>query len=205
MEKNEQVEGRSEEEASRADEETTASEQNGKISQDAEEGSADEIAEYIEEIEALKDEREDLNERLLRTAAELQNFRRRAEEEKSRLITASKARAVKPMLEILDDFERTLEATEQFGEEEDIESAYESLKEGVELVFQKFKDELARMGVEPIEAEGEPFDEKEHEAMMQEPAPDDVESGTVLREVQKGYRIGDRVLRHSKVIVAAES
>lgn len=205
MEKNEQVEGRSEEEAPRADEETTASEQNGEISQEAEKTSADEIAEYIEEIEALKNEREDLNERLLRTAAELQNFRRRAEEEKSRLITASKARAVKPMLEILDDFERTLEATEQLGEEEDLESAYESLKEGVELVFQKFKDELSRMGVEPIEAEGEPFDEKEHEAMMQEPAPDDVEPGTVLREVQKGYRIGDRVLRHSKVIVAAES
>ena len=54
----------------------------------------------------------------------------------------------------------------------------------------------------PIEAVGKPFDEAEHEAMMQQPAPDDAESGTVLAEIQPGYRLGDRVLRHARVIVA---
>lgn len=210
MEKNEHVEKERHEDAPAEEEPTPSSEQNGTPTAEAsqeqaggEEVSAGEMSEYISEIEALKEEREEINERLLRMAAELQNFRRRAEEEKGRLITSSKARAVEPMLEVLDDFERTLEAAEQLDAEEDTEKAYRSLKEGVELVFQKFKDELARLGVEPIEAEGQPFDEKEHEAMMQEPAPDDVEPGTVLREVQKGYRLDDRVLRHSKVIVGS--
>jgi molecular chaperone GrpE len=64
-------------------------------------------------------------------------------------------------------------------------------------------DELNTLGVEPIDAKGEPFNENEHEAMMQQPAPDDVEEGTVLEEIRKGYRMDDQVLRHSRVIVAS--
>ena len=71
------------------------------------------------------------------------------------------------------------------------------------LVFRNFQDELKRLGLREIDAVGKQFDESVHEALMQQPAPDGVEPGTVLSEIQKGYVFGDRVLRHSKVIVAS--
>lgn len=156
-----------------------------------------------EQIAALKEEQEELNDRLLRKAAEFQNFRRRMQREKKKLFRSGKKEVILPMLEVLDDFQRSIEAAEQLQEQEDVEAAYESLKSGVEMVFQKFLDELGSVGVEPIEAEGEPFDENEHEAMMQQPAPEGVEEGTVLKETRKGYRLDDQVLRHSRVIVAS--
>lgn len=160
------------------------------------------IEELQERIEALEAERDALNDKLLRKQADFQNFRRRMEREKDRLFAAGKKEVVLPMLDILDDFQRSVDAAKQLEETQDAESAYESLKSGVELVFQKFMDELNSLGVEPIEAEGEPFDEAEHEAMMQRPA-EDVEEGIVLDEIRKGYRMGDQVLRHSRVIVSA--
>jgi molecular chaperone GrpE len=107
------------------------------------------------------------------------------------------------MLDVLDDFQRSIEAAEQLQEQDDLEAAYESLRSGVEMVFDKFVTELQGIGVEAIEAEGEPFNEELHEAMMQQPAPDDVEEGTVLQEIRRGYRLDDQVLRHSRVIVAS--
>ena len=153
-------------------------------------------------IEELEAERDELNDKLLRKQADFQNFRRRMEREKDRLFAAGKKEVVLPMLDILDDFQRSVEAAKQLEETQDAESAYDSLKSGVELVFQKFMDELGSLGVEPIEAEGEPFDESEHEAMMQRPA-EDVDEGVVLDEIRKGYRMDDQVLRHSRVIVSA--
>ena len=94
--------------------------------------------------------------------------------------------------EVLDDFERSLDAAEELEENQDPASAYESLKGGVEMVFRKFRDTLENLGVEPIEAEGEPFDEHLHEAMMRQPS-EEVEPGTVLQEI-----------RYSRVVVAAE-
>lgn len=168
-----------------------------------EEPSGDEDRSPEEHIAALEAERDELNDRLLRQAAEFQNFRRRMQREQKKFFQSGKKEVILPMLEVLDDFQRSIEAAEQLQEQEDIEAAYESLKSGVEMVFQKFMDELKGVGVEPIEAEGKPFDENEHEAMMQQPAPDDVEEGTVLQELRKGYRLGDQVLRHSRVIVAS--
>ncbi len=157
-------------------------------------------------LEALRAEREVLNDRLLRTAAELQNVRRRAEEERARLAVSSKTRVLRPMLSVMDDFERSLAAADELAASNDAgapEAAFASLREGVEMVYRKLADELARLGVERIEAEGQPFDEHAHEALMQQPAPEGVAPGTVLQEVQKGYRLGERVLRHSKVVVSS--
>lgn len=165
---------------------------------DAEEAGAPE-----EQVAALEAERKELNDRLLRQAAEFQNFRRRVQREKGKFFRSGKKEVVLPLLEVLDDFQRSVEAAEQLQEQEDVEAAYESLRSGVELVFQKFMDALEGVGVEAIEAEGKPFDEHEHEAMMQQPAPDDVDEGTVLQELRKGYRLDDQVLRHSRVIVAS--
>lgn len=166
--------------------------------------SEDQGADWEARIESLQQELDETNNRLLRQAAELQNFRRRSEEEKTRLVASSKGRVLKPMLEVLDDLERSLEATESLDEAGDAGNAYDSLREGVEMVLRKFQATLDQLGVEAIEAEGEPFNENEHEAVMQQPAPEDADSGMVLQEIQKGYRLGDRVLRHSKVVVASE-
>lgn len=155
------------------------------------------------ELEDLQEERDELNDRLLRKTAEFENFRRRMDREKKRRHQAGKERVVELMLEVLDDFERSLDAAEDLEDSEDVESAYESLKGGVEMVFRKFQDQLQSLGVEPIEAEGKPFDEQYHEAMMRQPSGD-VEPGTVLQEIRKGYTMGDRVIRHSRVVVAAE-
>ena len=162
-----------------------------------------EVERLREEIEELKEERDEMNDRLLRKAADLENLRRRMDREKKRRHEAGKIAVLESMLEVVDDFERSLEAAQDLDDAEDAEAAYESLKGGVEMVFCKFQDQLQSLGVEPIEAEGKPFDEQLHEAMMRQPS-DEVEPGTVLQEVRKGYTMGDRVLRHSRVVVAAE-
>jgi len=156
-----------------------------------------------DELEALQEERDELNDRLLRKTAEFENFRRRMDREKKRRHRAGKERVVELMLEVLDDFERSLDAADDLEDSDDVESAYESLKGGVEMVFRKFQDQLESLGVEPIEAKGKPFDEQYHEAMMRQPT-DEAEPGMVLQEIRKGYTMGDRVLRHSRVVVAGE-
>ena len=157
-----------------------------------------------EEVSELKNELKETKDRLLRQVAEFQNYRRRTEQEKSMRFEEGKAKVVQHMLEIMDDFTRSMEATKQFEEQQDqAAEGYDKLKEGVELVYEKFKTELSRLGVEPIEAIGQPFNEQEHEALMQQPAPEDTAPGTVIDEIQKGYRMGERVLRHSRVVVAA--
>ncbi len=156
------------------------------------------------EVNSLKVELKETKDRLLRQVAEFQNYRRRTEQEKSSLFDAGKAKVIQQMLEILDDFTRSVDAVNQFDDQEDqSKESFDKLKLGVELVFDKFKNELGRLGVEPIEAKGQPFNEQEHEALMQQPAPEDTEPGIVLEEIQKGYRMGDKVLRHSRVVVAA--
>ena len=108
------------------------------------------------------------------------------------------------LLDVYDDLRRSIEAAEDAIRDEDVdtESALQKLLVGVELVFKKFSDELERFGIEPIEAVGAEFNEDEHEAMMAQPAPDGTEPGVVMAEIQKGYRMGERVLRHSKVVVS---
>jgi molecular chaperone GrpE len=161
------------------------------------------IAELSEKVETLQAERDELNDRVLRKAAEFENYRRRMDREKKRRHEAGMLEVIEPILEVLDDFERSIDAAEELQETQDPESAYESLKGGVEMVFRKFRDTLETLGVEPIEAEGKPFDEELHEAMMRQPS-EDAEPGTVLQEIRKGYRMDDRVIRHSRVVVASE-
>ena len=154
--------------------------------------------------DSLRAELNDTKDRLLRQAAEFQNYRRRTEQEKNNLVRAGKEQVIQQILDIFDDFTRSIEATKQAEEQEEtLNPAYVKLKEGVELVYEKFRNELYRLGVEPIEAVGKSFNENEHEALMQQPAPENMEPGTVIEEIQKGYRMGEKVLRHSRVIVAS--
>ncbi|WP_456429456.1 nucleotide exchange factor GrpE [Rhodocaloribacter sp.] len=169
-----------------------------------EEGMTEVTAETVTtELERTRSELESTKEQLLRRMAEFQNYRRRTELEKGFLIDMGKAMVIQDMLDVLDDLERSVRAAEQVENGEDRKESYTSLKEGVELVYKKFRDALAKHGVEPIEAVGQPFDEEQHEAVMQQPAPEGTPPGIVLQELQKGYRMGDRILRHAKVIVSA--
>ena len=165
----------------------------------------DELADRSAEIEKLKKELDQVTDRWKRQAADFQNYRRRTEQEKEQMVSFGKAMVIQQLLDVVDDFQRSLEATEQTEKNGGTEgvSTYESLKSGVELVYQKLMDELKKMDVVPIEALGQPFDEDFHEALMQQPGADGEEPGIIVSEIQRGYRMGDRVLRHSKVVVAS--
>jgi molecular chaperone GrpE len=180
----------------------------GAVEAEAADPAAEEAANPLHQLEAdlerLRAERDEAQEKLLRQAAEFQNYKRRQQRERAQLIDVGQGQVILPMLEVLDDLERSLRAADEFEAEADTTGpAFSSLREGVQQVRQKFLDELKRLGVEPIEAKGQPFNEQLHEAMMQQPAPDDAEPGTVLQEIRTGYRMGERILRHSQVIVAA--
>ena len=146
--------------------------------------------------DAASGELDQAKDRLLRLTAEYDNYRRRSVADRQEAVRQGRVAVLAPMLEVYDDLRRSLDAAQQ------ADGAADALVEGVELVFQKFSDALGKVGVTPIEAVGEPFSEELHEAMMQQPATDDAPSGTVLAEIQPGYRLGARVLRHARVIVA---
>jgi len=163
----------------------------------------DELADRALEIERLKEDLEMSTDQLKRQAAEFQNYRRRTEQEKAQSVSLGKSIVIQRLLDVTDDFHRSLDATAQAeGENEGaLSPAYQSLKSGVELVYQKLMDELTKLNVEPIESVGKPFNEDEHEALMQQPAGEGEEEGMVVSEIQRGYRMGDKVLRHARVIV----
>lgn len=160
----------------------------------------------VEELARLRTELEAARERLLRQAAEFQNYRRRTEAEKTQSVTLGKSLVVQQLLDVFDDFGRSIEAAKSVGDAPDpavLPDAFAALRQGVELVYGKLRGELDRLGVEQLDVVGHRFDESEHEALMQQPATEGQEPGVVVAELQKGYRMGDRVLRHAKVIVSA--
>lgn len=156
------------------------------------------------DAERLSAEVKELQEQLLRRAAEFQNYRRRTETELAGARSRGRAEAVAAILDVYDDLRRSLEAAETAANDASVHgAAFDALLQGVELVYRKFSDALTALGVERIAAVGESFDETLHEAMLQQPADGDgVASGTVIAELQPGYRMGDRVLRHARVVVA---
>lgn len=151
-----------------------------------------------EEVERLKDELVRAEDQLLRQAAEYRNYRRRTEEEKQILVQIGKGSVIEQLLDVVDDFARSVAASKADG------ATVESIGQGIEMVYEKLMGELKKVGVVPIDAVGNPFDENEHDALMRQPAPEGIGPGTVLEEIQRGYRMDDRVLRHARVVVASE-
>ena len=157
----------------------------------AEEGQ--EVEESLEDrLQALEAERDEYLNDLQRVAAEFENYRKRAVREQADFATRAAERLVKELLPVLDDLERALEAAAAHEEAK--------LEEGVQLVQRALAAALKREGLVEIAADG-PFDPHVHEALLSRPA-EDAEPGTVLAVLQKGYRLGDRVLRPARVIVA---
>ncbi|TMK91183.1 MAG: nucleotide exchange factor GrpE [Actinobacteria bacterium] len=156
-----------------------------------EETQPDEGAEH-DELGALQAERDELFDRLQRLAAEFDNFRKRAAREQGEVIVRANERLVKELLPVLDDLGRALDAAEEHQEAQ--------LEEGVRLVHRSLASLLEREGLAEIETDGK-FDPHVHEALLTQPS--ELEEGSVLEVIQKGYRLGDRVLRPARVVVSA--
>ena len=131
---------------------------------------------------------------LQRLAAEFDNYRKRVVREQERLVVHAHERLVKELLPVLDDLGRALEAAEQHEEAR--------LEEGVQLVHRALSDVLRREGLEEIPTDGK-FDPHVHEALLSQPS--EAEEGSVIQVLQKGYRLGDRVLRPARVVISQGS
>jgi len=138
-----------------------------------------------------------LRDRWLRTEADLQNYRRRAQRDVEEARRGAEDRALLDVIEYLDDLERALSAAREAG-------AQAAWVQGVELVAQRMRDGLSRAGVVAVTPMGEAFDPRFHEALIEMPAPEGTPAGTVLHVERTGYRRGDRMLRAARVAVAGE-
>jgi molecular chaperone GrpE len=146
-----------------------------------------------DELATVTAERDQYLDLAQRVQADFENYRKRAAREQERLVAHAHERLVRELLPVLDDLERALGAVERHEDAQ--------LVEGVKLVEQSLRNALRKEGVVEIETDGA-FDPHVHEALLTQPS-DDVESGTVLEVVQRGYRVGDKVVRPARVIVAA--
>jgi molecular chaperone GrpE len=158
--------------------------ENEEETQSAEEG--------LDQLEALQAERDELFDRLQRLAAEFDNYRKRSAREQAEQATRANERLVKELLPVLDDLGRALEAAANHEEA--------TLEEGVRLVHRSLESLLERQGLAEIGTEGR-FDPHVHEALLTQPS--EVPEGDVLQVIQKGYSLGDRVLRPARVVVSA--
>lgn len=148
------------------------------------------------QLEALQREVEAKNEQFLRKVAEFDNLKKRVQRERVQIYESAKIDALKAFLPINDDLKRTLEASEKMEVDD-------KFLEGIQMVAGKFEDALEKYGIERIDDTGVPFNVDVHEALMRQPAPNDqTESNTVLQILEPGYKMGDKVIRHAKVIVS---
>jgi molecular chaperone GrpE len=155
-----------------------------------------------EQIEQLKERASKADEywdRLLRQTADLENYKKRAARERQDAVAYANESLLTKLLPVLDAFEMALAATANAGER----SAANSLQAGIVMVSNQLKSILAECGLEEINAGGKPFDPNLHEAVSQEPT-DEVPEGRVLRQIRKGYKFRNRLLRPAGVVVAAK-
>lgn len=147
------------------------------------------LAEAEKAVEHMKDQ-------LLRKAAEFENYRRRTESEYTNLIRSANENLILALLPILDDFQRSIKSGRDRPD-------FDVFIQGIELIQNKLTRTLEGQGLKAFESKGKPFDVQFHDALLLVPGPD-VPPHTVVEEVEQGYMLNDRVLRHAKVIVSAE-
>lgn len=192
MSKNEQEQVKEEE---LQQEETQTEAQNAEVeSQNAEEEQPAKEETPEDKIAALQAELEKSQKEYLFLMAEFDNYRKRTVKEKAELIKNGGEKAMLGLLPVIDDFERAIDAIDK-------SSDVESLKEGVDLIYNKFMKYLESQQVKPMESTGTDFDADVYEAVTTFPTPDESMKGKVIDTVQKGYTINEKVLRHAKVVV----
>jgi molecular chaperone GrpE len=155
------------------------------------EGAPTDNAELEEKLAEVERERDEYLNDLKRVAADFENYRKRVARDQEGLVARAHERLVKELLPVLDDLERALEAAAEHEEAK--------LEEGVRLVHRELLKALAREGLVEVETEGQ-FDPHVHEALLSQPS--EQEDGSVIEVLQKGYRLGDRVLRPARVVVS---
>jgi len=148
--------------------------------------------------DALTRERDELRDRLLRTAAEFDNYRKRTERERRETSEYAAAELIREFLPVIDDLERAVAAPVEPGPGADRVAAY---RDGLDLIRRQFLDTLKRRGVETLDVVGQDFDPQWHEALAQEPA-NGRRDGEITAEIRRGYRLGQRLLRAALVKVA---
>jgi molecular chaperone GrpE len=147
-----------------------------------------------EQLEKTEKEYKELEDRLLRVAAEFDNYKKRTAREFQSIVKNANEELISQLVETLDNFQRALDSAKS-------SSDFDSFHKGVELIYQHFKDVLGKEGLEEITAIGEPFDPHLHEAVMQQES-DKFADGVVMDEISKGYKLNNKVIKHSKVIVS---
>lgn len=155
----------------------------------------DETAKLTAEVDDLKAQLEKQKDDYLRLMAEFDNYRRRTLREKADLVKTGGESCMKAILPVIDDIERAMQAVER-------SSDIDALKEGVNLIYNKFRTYLEQNGVKEIETDGIDFDADRHEAIAQIPAPTPEQKGKIIDCTQKGYTLNDVVIRFPKVVVA---
>ena len=154
-----------------------------------------EIEALNEKISKLEADKLELNDKFLRLYSEFDNFKKRNNKERLELISTASEKVIVQLLPVIDDFERAINANEKT---EDIAA----IKSGFELIYNKILGVLKRFDVEEIEAKGLPFDTDFHEAVTNFPAQNEEDKGKVIDVTEKGYKIKEKVIRYSKVVVA---
>jgi len=156
---------------------------------------AEPVIEREDEKETLPEDRyKELNDKYIRIHAEFDNYRKRSNKEKLDLISTAGESVIKDLLPIIDDFERAIDNNTKV---EDIEL----VREGFDLIFNKFRGVLESKGLKPMDSQGDVFDVDIHEAISNIPAPKKKLKGKVIEALEKGYYLNDKVIRFAKVVV----
>ena len=151
----------------------------------------EQLEKELEDAQAVIEEQKD---KYLRLSAEFDNYRKRTMKEKAELILNCGEKSISIILPVIDDFERAIKTMETAKD-------VKAVKEGVELIYNKFMATLAQNGVKVIETKDQPLDTDYHEAIAVIPAPSEEQKGKILDCVQTGYTLNDKVIRHAKVVV----
>ncbi len=176
------------------DDEETSSDSREDVDTEAEE---DEQDIRLEKIETLEKEKQEIHDRLLRTMAEFDNYKKRVTREKENLITYGTEKFAGELLPVIDNIDRALEQARNTEEAAPI-------IEGIRMILKQFLDVLEKFHIKPFNSVGELFDPEKHEAMAQQPH-DEYDENTVITECQKGYFLRDKLLRPARVIVSTTS
>ncbi len=156
-------------------------------------GSSENLSEESE-LEKWQQQVAEWKDKYIRLVAEFDNYKKRSFKEKMETIQTAGKDVMMSLLDVLDDSER---AEKQMATASDIQA----IKEGMQLVFNKLKHTLNQKGLKSFESIGEPFDVEKHEAVTEIPAPSKKQEGKVLDELQKGYLLNDKLIRHAKVVI----
>lgn len=153
-----------------------------------------ELEKVEKELEETRYKLSDINDRYIRLSAEFDNYRKRTLKEKTDMIKTAGGEALTDVIPVIDDFERALSVIDKAVD-------VNAVKDGVILIYNKFKEFLKAKGITEIEALNQEFDTDFHEALTKIPAPSEEQKGKVVDVIQKGYKIEEKVIRYAKVVI----